>query len=182
VKKERTFVLLKPDAVKRKVVGEILSRFERVGLEITALKVTVPTESLLKSYLPSSESWIIGMGGKAIAYFKRNELEIKETFNTEEAYEIGKRIEESIYRYMTSGPVIAVVLRGFNAIEVVRKLVGNTIPAKAEPGTIRGDYESSSPDMLDISELGCQNLIHAADCEESARKEIQAWFNSDEVV
>ncbi|HEC76132.1 MAG TPA: nucleoside-diphosphate kinase [Thermoplasmatales archaeon] len=136
---ERTFVMIKPDGVQRRLIGKVLQRIEESGLKVVAMK-----------FLRVS------------------------TKMAERHYEIhkGKPFYEGLIKYITSGPVVAMVVEGENAIENIRKMVGATDPKKAQPGTIRGDY---------AQHIG-RNIIHASDGKETARKEIALWFKEDEII
>ncbi len=136
---ERTFVMIKPDGVQRRLIGKILQRFEEAGLKIVAMKFLKVSHELAEKH-----------------------------------YEVhkGKPFYESLIKYITSGPVVAMVIEGQNAIERVRKMVGATDPQKAEPGTIRGDF---------CQHIG-RNVIHASDGKETAEKEISLWFSEDEII
>lgn len=136
---ERTFVMIKPDGVQRRLVGKIIERFERAGLKIVAMKFIEVSKEMAEKH-----------------------------------YEIhkGKPFYEGLIKYITSSPVVAMVIEGENVIERVRTLVGSTDPQKAMPGTIRGDF---------CQHIG-RNIIHASDGEETAEKEIALWFSDDEIV
>ena len=136
--KQRTLVLLKPDAVNRRLIGEIIARFERKGLKIVAMKMLWVSRELAEKH-----------------------------------YEMhrGKPFYESLLDYITSSPVVAMVIEGEQAIEVVRKMMGKTNGIEAEPGTIRGDYS------LNIQ----NNLVHGSDSEESAKREISLFFRDEEI-
>jgi nucleoside-diphosphate kinase len=151
---ERTLVLFKPDAVQRGVVGEILTRFERVGLKIIGTKMIAPdTAHYHKHYEEIGQ--VITRRGEA-------------TFN-------------NVLTMMNEGPVIAMVLEGVEAVELVRKLVGSTEPKSSAPGTIRGDFSHMSYGYGDSQEKGIPNLIHASGDASDAGKEIPHWFSDDEL-
>lgn len=133
---ERTFIILKPDAVQRGLVGEIISRFERRGLKLVAMKMLQVSEELARQHYAVHE---------------------------------GRPFFESLIRYITSAPVVAIVVEGTDAIAVVRNTVGATRPAEAAPGTIRADFGL---------EIG-RNLVHASDGPETAASEIALWFGDD---
>ncbi len=145
---QRTFVLLKPDAVLRGLVGEIISRFEKKGMKIVAMKMV---------YIDEEHA------GKHYEEHK------------------GKPFFDTLVGYLTSGPVVAMVIEGANAVDVVRKLIGSTEPASAPPGTIRGDYAHITFDRADSTGRPVTNLIHASDSEESAKREIELWFKPEEI-
>ncbi len=136
---DRTFVLLKPDAVQRGLVGEIVRRFERRGLKLIALKMIRVTRSLAETYYAEHK---------------------------------GKPFFEPLMSYITSGPVVAMVLEGDGAVSIVRKMMGKTNSAEAEPGTIRGDL------ALTIG----RNVIHGSDSPESAKREIPLFFKPEELL
>ena len=151
---EKTLVLFKPDALQRGVVGEILTRFERVGLKIVATKMIAPDrEHYYKHYEEI---------GKMVT--RRGE----ETFNI-------------TLDLMLQGPVIAMVFEGVEAVALVRKLVGTTEPKSAAPGTIRGDFSHMSFGFADSAKKGIPNLIHASGDPEEAEQEIGHWFSDDEL-
>lgn len=145
---QQTLVLLKPDAVKRGLIGEILSRFERAGLKIAAMKMVWIDKRLSRKHY---------------------------------AEHVNKAFYPGLEEYITSGPVVALVIEGVNAIEVVRKIVGNTEPSKSMPGTIRGDYAHLSTEWADKKRKAVQNLIHASDSINNAKKEISMWFKPEEI-
>jgi len=150
----RTLVLLKPDAVARGIAGEIITRFERAGLKIIGLKMVAPDEAHYHHH-----------------YEKIGQL-------------ISRRGEE-VYRrnadFMESGPVIAIVLEGVKAVPTVRKMVGETEPHVASPGTIRGDYAHMTIEHANQKGGGLANLIHASADEAEAKAEIEHWFTKDEL-
>ncbi|RLF55132.1 MAG: nucleoside-diphosphate kinase [Thermoplasmata archaeon] len=138
MEKERTFVMIKPDAVQRGLIGEIISRFERRGIKIVAMKMLKVDRDLAEKHY---------------------------------AVHRGKPFFEPTVRYITSSPVVAMVLEGYRVIEMVRKMVGKTDPQDAEPGTIRGD----------LAQFIGRNLVHASDSKETADFEINLWFSKDEL-
>lgn len=151
---ERTLIVLKPDAVQRGIVGEILSRFEKVGLKIVAAKMLQPD---YEHYFNHYE----GIG----------------TLKTRK----GEEIFESQMKTMMQGPVIAMVLEGVDAVEQVRKMVGDTQPKTALPGTIRGDYAHVTYGAASAVGLGVTNVIHASAELSEAEKEISHWFSESEI-
>src|SRR3989338_6090888 len=137
---ERTLVLIKHDGVARGLTGEILARFEKVGLKIIALKMVQVSKEFAQKHYPVTEEWYAKVGGNTLDDSKKYGVSALETLGTEHPVEIGKKIHAFNVDYLVVGPVVAVVLEGTHAIEIVRKLVGHTVPALAAPGTIRGDY------------------------------------------
>lgn len=171
---ERTLIILKPDAVKRGLVGEIISRFEKVGLKIIAMKMLVPDQKLLEKHYPDSLVPIVG--NKTKADWDNYGIEYQES-----AEEIGRMIVDETRNFMRSGPVIAAVLEGGHAVEVVRKLVGTTGPKDSPAGTIRGDYAHLSLGRASLQKKGAANLIHASGAVDEAEQEIALWFKPDEL-
>ena len=151
---ERTLVVFKPDAIQRGIVGEILTRFERVGLKIVATKMIAPSrEHYYKHYEEI---------GKMITRRGQDKFDIT-------------------LEMMVQGPVIAMVLEGVESVELVRKLVGTTEPKSAAPGTIRGDYSHMSFGYADGEGRGIPNLIHASGDSDVAVQEIAHWFSDEEL-
>lgn len=152
---EKTLVIFKPDAVMRGIVGEILTRFERVGLKIVAAKMLQPGyEHFYEHYE--------GIG----------------TLKTRK----GEEIFETQLQEMQQGPVIAIVLEGVEAVELVRKLVGPTEPKSAAPGTIRGDYAHITYGQASAAKRGVPNVVHASADAGEAEREIAHWFRDSELV
>jgi nucleoside-diphosphate kinase len=174
---ERTLVLLKPDAVQRNLVGEIISRFERVGLKIVALKFLVPTkEQAFKHYVKNEEE-IIALGNRSIEGKKRSGIEVKES-----PKELGQSIIDRLVVFLSSSPVVAIVLEGNQAIAVTRKLVGSTEPLQSAVGTVRGDYTVDSYTLADDGNRAVRNLVHASSSQFDAEYETKVWFSEQEVV
>lgn len=180
---ERTLVLIKPDGVKKHLIGETIKRFEMRGLKIVALQMTWPTKEQMDSHYPKDKDWITGLGKNTIRSYEEFEspTTLIEDYGTEDAYEIGKNVREWLINFMTSGPIVKIVIEGLHAIKAVRKIVGQTIPAFAEPGTIRGDFSIDSPDYANMKKRAVQNLIHASGNKEEAEHEIQLWFSPEEL-
>lgn len=151
---EQTLIVFKPDALQRGLVGEILTRFERVGLRIVGTKMLAPDND---------------------HYYKHYEDIGKLKTRA------GEQIFKITLEMMSAGPVIAVVLEGVEAVALVRKLVGSTEPKSSAPGTIRGDYSHMSYGYADSEGKGIPNLIHASGDPEEAEKEIAFWFSDPEL-
>ena len=180
-KKEKTFVILKPDAVQRGLVGEVTKRFERIGLKIAAMKMVVPTEEQCWSHYQKDDAWYLKKGTGLITNRTKLGLSIDK-----EAVEYGKDIIRAVVSYMTAGPVVCMVIEGNFAGPVVKRLVGSTEPATADTGTIRGDYALDSYFLCDTDgSRGMRNLIHCTDPEDGAEaygREVAIWFGEDEIV
>ncbi|ASE36102.1 MULTISPECIES: nucleoside-diphosphate kinase [Staphylococcus] len=135
---ERTFLMLKPDAVQRNLIGEVVSRIERKGLKLVGAKLMTVPRSLAETHYSEHQ---------------------------------GKPFYEGLVSFITSAPVFAMVVEGEDAVDVSRHIIGETNPSEAAPGTIRGDFGLT---------IG-RNIIHGSDSTESADKEINLWFNPEEL-
>jgi len=179
---ERTLVLLKPDAVQRGIIGEIISRFEKSGLKLIATKMVRANEDLAKKHYPSDRrEFIEGMGRKTLGSYKEQGLNANEAFGTEDPHAIGLQVQQWLVDSLTSSPIIALVLEGPHAVELVRKICGNTLPIKANPGTIRGDYSFDSPALANSEKRAIRNLVHASGDKAEADFEIKLWFTESEL-
>ena len=150
---QRSLILLKPDALHRGIVGEILTRFERAGIKLVGFKLLVSEKDTAGKH-----------------------------YTDDLAKRRGEKVRERMINMITSGPIVAIVLEGVEVVEVGRKLVGETEPKKAAPGTIRGDYAHVSFAHADSHEIGVFNLIHASGSPEEAEVEIAVWFKPEELV
>ena len=171
---ERTLVLIKPDGVQRALVGRILERFENAGLKIIGMKMVWADEALTKKHY--TDALIPIVGGKTKKDWDAYGIKYKES-----AEEIGKVIVKGTRDFMQSGPLIAMVLEGVHAPEVVRKLVGTTGPKDSPPGTIRGDFAHAGLGYASIKKKGAANLIHASANAAEAKEEIALWFDKKEL-
>ncbi|MBC8235874.1 nucleoside-diphosphate kinase [bacterium] len=181
-KNEQTLVLIKPDGVMRGLIGEIIKRFERSGLKIIALKMSQPSKDFVASHYSGSEEWLRGMGKKALNSFAEYNIDTEKEMGTSDPLEIGRMIQQWNVDYLSMGPVVAMVIEGTYAITAVRKIIGFTIPAQADVGTIRGDFSIDSNNIANVEKRSTKNLIHAAGDEEEAAHEIKHWFSDEELV
>ena len=148
---QQTLVLIKPDGVARGLIGEVIKRFEQRGLKIVALKLA-----------------------------KIDMDHAKKHYTEEISKKHGEKVRESLLKYLTQGPVIAMVIEGVGAIKIVRKIVGATFPGDADLGTIRGDFCHTSKEYVKAKDKG-DNVVHASANEEDATNEISLWFSVDEI-
>ncbi len=181
VRQQQTLALVKPDGVKRGLIGEILHRVERRGLKVVALKMVQVDRDHLEKHFPSSDEWRDRLGDKGLKTFAEYNLDVKEYMGTDDRVEIGKKVKESLYDYMTSGPIVAMVIEGLHSIDMVRKLAGNTLPVFAEMGTIRGDFSVDSPAIANTENRAIHNIMHASETAEEAANEIALWFTPEEI-
>ena len=174
---ERTLVLLKPDAILRALMGEIIMRHERLGLKLVGLKMTVPTAEQVEGHYTLDPNWRRVTGEKTIKGYRDRGL----TPPSEDPLEITAKILKGLKKYLTAGPVIAMVWEGAHAVELVRKITGGTEPRGAAVGTIRGDFVLDSYIMSDQDDRAVRNLIHASGSVDEAGMEIPHWFKKDEI-
>src|SRR3989338_1610345 len=171
--KEKTLVLLKPDVVARGLVGEIIQRFERVGMKISAIKMVQASREVLEKHYEKDETW----------FREKGELYKKKLGMSEDVdpIPVGKNIVEGLIHDMQISPIIAVVLEGHNAVKTVKRLTGPTNIDEAAPGTIRGDYSNDTFELANKSNRPNLTIIHATDNPVEAQKEIDFWFSPDEI-
>jgi len=180
-KKERTFVILKPDAVQRGLVGDIIKRFERIGLKIIGMKMHMVEEKVLWDHYNKDDAWYTKKGGNIVENKKKLGMPIEK-----EAIEYGKDIIRAMVHYMCASPVVSLVIEGNGSQAVVKRLVGSTEPSTADTGTIRGDYSLDSYYLCDTDgSRGMRNLIHCtdpADGEGAYDREVNLWFTKEEIM
>lgn len=180
-KEEKTVVIVKPDGVKRGLVGEIISRVEKRGLKIIALEMMWPTKDQIDEHYPKDEKWIARIGEKTKANYEKYGYDAKKEIGTDDNKKIGESVREWLIEYMTSGPVVKMVIKGIHAVDMVRKLCGNTVPALSEMGTIRGDFSVDSSVAANRGKRAIHNLIHASETLDEAKHEIEFWFAPEEI-
>lgn len=176
-KTERTLVIVKPDGIQRALIGEIMKRYERLGLKLVGLKMLIPTETMIEEHYLLDSNWKRNVGEKAIAnYVKKGQ-----TPPSTDPIEVANVVVTNLKKYMASGPVIAMVWEGAHAVELVRKVTGGTEPRSADIGTIRGDFVVDSYQMADMDVRAIRNLIHASGSVPEADMEIPHWFTQGEI-
>ena len=179
---QQTVVLVKPDGVQRGVVGEIITRFEKAGLKIIAMKmVWVDKKHVAKHYPDSRTELLQAMGEKSLLTYKKYGLSAKKILGTTDPIKIGRMINEWNRDLLSSGPVVAILLQGLHAIENVRMIAGNTLPTFAEPGTIRGDFSIDSPALANSRKRAVRNLVHASGNYGEAVYENTLWFKPQDI-
>lgn len=178
---ERTLIVIKPDGVERRLSGKFIKAFEDRDLRMVGLKLIRPTAPLIEQHYQSTEEQLTGMGNKTLGTLAEHGINPMDKFNTADPMAIGRVINQWNVEFLTSGPVVAVVFEGPHAVAVGRKIVGNTIPAKAEIGTIRGDHSTESPVIANAENRAMRNLVHASGDVDEARREIALWFAESEL-
>jgi nucleoside-diphosphate kinase len=176
-KKERTFVILKPDTIQRALMGELIGRFERAGLKTVAMRFGVADEKIFWKHYNKDDAWFEKKGGNIVREREANNMPIEK-----EAIEYGKDIIRALVKFMTCGPVLMMVLEGNQAVGVVKKLVGGTEPSTSDVGTIRGDFTLDSYNIAAIDDRAVRNLVHCSDEVSEAEREIGLWFDEKELL
>jgi nucleoside-diphosphate kinase len=177
-KKEQTLVLIKPDGIQRSLIGEIIHRYERTGLKLVGLKLVLATEELVEKHYLVDPEWKIKSGQKSIDAYLAKGL----TPPSSDPETMGSITLEKLKKYLTSGPIVAMVWQGMNAVGVIRKITGATEPLTSDVGTIRGDLTIDSYEIADVDKRSVRNLIHASSSISDAEKEISLWFKPEELI
>ncbi|OGG67684.1 nucleoside-diphosphate kinase [Candidatus Kaiserbacteria bacterium RIFCSPLOWO2_02_FULL_56_11] len=175
-KEERSFVLIKPDGVKKGLIGEIIKRFEQRDLKVIALEMFQPTHEEIDSHYPKDEAWITRLGEKTLMTYEKYGFDPMEDFGTTNKTEIGPHIRNWLVDYMLSAPLVKMVVEGTHAVDMVRKISGPTMPYLADMGTIRGDFSNDSPAVANAEKRAVANIMHASETPEEALHEIAHWF------
>lgn len=174
---ERTFLMVKPDGVKRGLIGEVYKRIEKCGLKIVAMKMIYPTKKQAEIFYPSDEEWLLSVGKKGKKTYEEKGILFKWKLK-----EYGLLVRSWLVNFLVSGPVVVSIIEGPNAIEIVRKIVGNTEPRQAPFGTIRGNFSTDSYDLANRLRRPAKNIVHASSDAKEAEREIKVWFTENEIV
>jgi len=174
---EKTVVIIKPDGLQRSLVGDIVHRLERIGLKLVGAKMLCASPDHIERHYTLDTEWRMKNGLKAIKGYTDKGLKPPST----DPLKVSAIVLRNLVKYMTSGPVVAMVWEGAHAVEIVRKLVGGTEPLTSDVGTIRGDYMLDSYRLSDHNERSIYNLIHASGSVKEADDEIKHWFRSEEI-
>lgn len=179
---ERTLVVLKPDALQRGIAGDVINRFEKVGLKLIGAKMMRPDRELADKHYPRDrKEFIAGMGQKTLDNYKQTGKDPIADFGTDDPHKIGLEIQGWLVDFITSDAVFAMVWEGPHAVELVRKITGSTLPSLAQPGTIRGDYSFDSSSLANEYKRPIRNLVHASGDKVEADFEVDLWFDKDEL-
>lgn len=177
-KKERTLVIIKPDGIQRSLIGEIITRYERMGLKLSAIKFTVPSPEMVERHYLLDPDWKRKNGEKTIKGYKDKGL----VPPIEDPIACADLVLAKLKKYLSSGPVIPMVWEGMNACGVVRKITGGTEPLTSDAGTVRGDLMIDSYQIADEDNRACRNLVHASGNAVEAEQEIALWFKPEEII
>lgn len=175
-REELTFLMVKPDGVRRGLTGEIVRRIEQVGLKIVALELQRPSRKQVDDHYPKSREWTTRLGEKTLSTYEKFGYDAIKELGTNKAEKIGPMVRKWLIDFMTSAPVVIMAIKGVHAVAMVRKLAGSTMPADAPLGTIRGDFSVDSPAVANREKRSVFNLVHASETEAEARHEIKHWF------
>lgn len=179
--RERSMVIAKHDAVSRGLVGEIVRRFERVGLKLLAFEMINASVDMGNEHYPNSREWKQKVGERTLKEYVEKGIDPIAKLGTDDAVAIGELVKKWNVDYLTAGPVVAMIWQGPNAVKIIRKLIGDTVPANAAPGTIRGDFSWDSPELANDLGRPFYNLIHASGTSDEAEQEIALWFDKLEI-
>jgi nucleoside-diphosphate kinase len=177
-RQEKTLVIVKPDGVQRSLIGEVIKRYEQCGLKLIALKMLIPTEKLAHLHYHLDPEWPLKNGTRTLEGYK---LKGKKP-PTNDPLKMAEITRKTLTKYLTSGPVVAMIWQGMNAVTNIRKITGHTEPSQSVPGTIRGDYTIDSYDMADLDHRSVRNVIHASGSVVEAETEINLWFKPEEIL
>lgn len=175
---ERSLVIIKPDGVQRGLMGEIISRFEKKGLKISAMKMIWPTREMAAKHYDQPESAMMLLGNRTLTTY----AEKGEKHWSSDPMEIARDIQKKLVSYLSCGPVLVMVIEGAHAIAHVRKIRGNTNPLGADIGTITADYTTDSYFISDLDGRAIRNLVHASGTVDEAETEIKIWFKENEIL
>ena len=174
---EKTLILVKHDGVLRGLIGEIVKRFENIGLKIIGMKLIRANDEVAKSHYVITDEWANDVYSKA----KSSAEKTGQEFPHNDPLSYAKNIQEMNRGFLKEGPVVAIVFEGHHSVELGRKLVGVTEPRQSPPGTIRGDFMLDSYKTADKKNRSLRNLIHASGTSKEADREIALWFKETEL-
>jgi len=181
MQKQKALLIIKPDGVQRGLIGKIFKRFEQVGLTIAGIKFIWATKEQIIAHYPETDTWLKNVGERTLTNYAKKNLDAKKVFGTEDAISIGKTVKKWLIDYLQESPLFFAVVEGYDCVETIRKLSGNTIPFLAAPGTIRGDFSHDTIDLANEQNRPLRNIIHASDTIEDAKKEVSLWFKPEEL-
>lgn len=179
-KEEQTYVMIKPDGVRKGLIGEIISRLEQRDLKVVALEMCQPLYDQIDNHYPKKEEWVTRLGEKTKATYEKYGYDLMTDFGTDDTSKIGPEVRKWVIDFMISAPVVKMIVQGVHAVDVVRKIAGDTLPYKADMGTIRGDYSIDSPALANKEKRAVMNIVHCSETPEEAEHEIRHWFGEQE--
>jgi nucleoside-diphosphate kinase len=177
---EQTLIIIKPDAVKRGLIGKIIETFEQVGLKLLAAKMVKPEKNVIKNHYPGTPEWIKEIGEKTLASFKQSGKDIKKVMGTDDSEKLGAFVYERLINYWLEGPIVVMVWEGPDAVQIARKLRGHTIPLLAQTGTLHASYSFDSSTLSTSLNRVVKTFVHASGSTDEAEREIKYWFGEAE--
>lgn len=171
-------MLIKPDGIQRTLIGEIIKRYERVGLKLVGLKLLVPTPEMVEKHYTLDPNWKKSVGEKRI----KAAHEKGEQPPSDDPLKVADQVLRVLIKYLSSGPVVAMAWQGAHAVKIVRKITGGTEPLTSDIGTIRADFVLDSYQMADSDGRAVRNLVHASGSVPEAQNELNLWFKPEELV
>ena len=175
-REELTFLMVKPDGVRRGLTGEVIKRIERVGLKVVALQMMRPPRKTIDDHYPKSKEWINRLGEKTLATYEKFGYDAIKELGTNKPEKIGPMVRKWLIDFMSSAPVIIMAVKGVHAVAMIRKLTGPTMPVDAPLGTLRGDFSVDSAAVANREKRAVFNMVHASETEQEAKHEIKHWF------
>lgn len=180
-KEELTYVMIKPDGVRKGLIGEVISRFEQRDLKIVALEMFQPTHNQINDHYPKDDAWITRLGEKTKSTYEKYSYDMLADFGTTDTAKIGLEIRKWLVDYMLSAPLVKMIVQGVHAVDIVRKIAGDTLPYRAAVGTIRGDFSIDSPALANKEKRAVMNIAHCSETPEEAEHEIKHWFGESKI-
>ncbi len=180
-KQEKTFLMVKPDGVKRGIIGDIIARCEQRNLKVVALKMEQATRDQMDGHYPKDPAWVTRLGEKTMKTYHKAGWDANEELGTDDPAKIGPMVRDWLLDFMTSAPVVKMVVQGVRSVDMVRKIAGVTMPCDADMGTIRGDYSVDTALIANAEKRAVRNIVHASETPEEAAHEIEYWFDKNEI-
>lgn len=181
LKEEKTYVMIKPDGVRKGLIGEIIKRFEQRDMKIVALEMFEPTHAMIDDHYPKDAAWKERLGMKTLATYEKYGIDAEKELGSNDPKALGEMVRKWLIAYMTSAPLVRMVVQGVHAVDMVRKIAGPTMPYLADMGTIRGDFSADSPAIANSEKRPVMNIIHASETPEEAEHEIKHWFGKSPI-
>ncbi len=169
-------MMIKPDGVKKGLIGEVIKRFEQRDLKVVALEMFQPTREEIDAHYPKDPVWVTRLGEKTLATYNKYGFDALADFGTTDTEKIGPEIRKWLIDFMLSAPLVKMVIEGTHSVDMVRKIAGPTMPYLADMGTIRGDFSNDSPALANAEKRAVANILHASETPEEALHEIEHWF------
>lgn len=179
---EQTIVLIKPDGIRRGLIGEIVKRFEQKGLKMVAAKMVAPPKDHFEKHYNSTDPKRLALWGeKTLKNYTEFGKNAKKDLGTDDPAELGKLVSKWLMDYVTSGPVLAMLWEGRHAVQNGMNIAGPTMPVNAPVGTVRGDFSTDSAAYANSEKRGVMNLVHVSTSVEEANFEKSHWFTPSEI-